>query len=154
MSNVSSIYDAFKSEMSTTFASKTQIPNPFSIENNNDNTLRDGYGIRFGAAGLASFDLPSFQGYSREIVVTFTTQVFRTDNNILKLEDAQKALMENQNTLINSLAKSRAFDDYAVSVEFTTDSGIEFVFGDKFSFLYIDSSFEVQYKEDKNYCYP
>ena len=154
MSNVSTIFDNFLALLQTEFASKTQLANPFSVQNNNDNILKEGYGLRYGPASLPDFDLTSFQGYSREIVVILTKQVFKTDNDTDNFSTAQKAMVEDQNTLINSLAKNRTFDSSTVSVEFTGDSGIEFIFNGKFNFLYLETSFEIQYKEDKNYCYP
>ena len=144
MSNITTIYNAFKLELTTLFPNKTLIPNPYSINDNNDNLLKDGYGLRYGPAGLPSFDLPTFQGYSREIIVPFTKQIYRTDGNLSSFEVAQLAMLEDQNTLINSLAKNRTFDDSVVSVEFTSDSGIEFIFDGKFNFLLMETSFEIQ----------
>ena len=154
MSNVTDIYDKMATILSTVYSTKTIIPNPFSVADNNDNLLKDGYGFYFGGAGLPSFDLPSFQGYSREFILVLVRGIYRADDNTSLFGSTQKAMIEDQNTFINTLAKDRTLDNDLVSVEFTGDGGIEFVYGDKFSFLQLTSTFEAQYKEDKTYCYP
>lgn len=154
MSNVTDIYDKLSTLLSTSFSSKTVIPNPFDTAQNNDNLLKNGYGFYYGGAGLPTFNLPSFQGYAREFVLVLTREVYRTDADTSLFGSTQKSMLEDQYTFISSLAKDRTLDNDLVSVEFTGDSGIEFIYADKFSHLRLISTFEVQYKEDVSYCYP
>lgn len=154
MSNVTDLYDKIGTILSSQLSSKTFIPNPFDIAGNSDNLLRDGYGYYIGAASLPDFDLPGFQGYSREFVIILTRDLYRTDNETDLLGSRQKSMFEDQNTIINSLANDRTLDNDIVRLEFTGDGGIESVFSGKFNFLQLISTFEVSYREETTYCYP
>lgn len=154
MSKVTNIFNLFENVIIDSLPGKTKIPNPFSVENNSDNFLKDGYGIYYGAAAVSDIEFPTYQVYSREIVVIFTREVHRVGSDSDALTEKQNLILEDQNNLIDSLANSRNFDSDVIRLEFTGDSGLDFVFGDKFNFLSITTTFEVSYKEELIYCYP
>ena len=152
MSNITTIYDNIDTILSALFSAKTEIPNPRKLSDNNENYLKDGYGFYFAGAGLPSFDLSHFQGYSREIVIVLARNIYRVDNDTSVYKTAEKNLLEDQVVLINSLADDRTMDDLITSVEFTGDSGVEFTFDDKYNFMYLSTTFDLEYKQDVSYC--
>lgn len=151
---VSSILDLLEAEIKNTFPNKTEAPNPFEIESNNERFLRDGFALYYGAGSSDIEEFPTFQVYIRSVQVVLIKSIFKNRSDDQAYQDIQKSLLEDQNTLITSLAKSRAFDSNVISLEFANDNGIESVFSDKFNFLKLDSTFELRYREDKNYRYP
>lgn len=154
MSKVSNIYDLFEAAISTILTGKTEIPNPFDIESNNDNFLKDGYGFIYGAATGDSETYPSFEYYTRPIVLVTTKVIYKNRSDVDVYGTVQKQMIEDQNTIITTLAKDRTFDDDLTSLEFSGDNGVEFIFGDKFNFLKLESTFDLKYREDKYYRYP
>lgn len=152
MSNVSDIHAALKARMASLFPSKTIIPNPFDVADNSDNLLKDGYGIYYGPAGLADFDLGiHLQSYQREFNIVLAKKVYRLESNTDQFETVQLALIEDQNTIVNSFADIRSIDINVVRLEYVSDGGIEFVFNEKNNYLALTTSFDVTYKEDKTY---
>lgn len=152
MSNVSTIHSAIKSRLSTIFPNKTVIPNPFELDQNNDNLLKDGYGIFYGAASLPEFDLGiHIQGYLREFNIVLAKKVYRLEVDSQPFETVQLALLEDQNTMVNSLANVRSIDPNVVRLEYVSDSGVEFIFSEKNNYLAITTNFDVSYKELKTY---
>lgn len=151
---ITSILDLFNTFIIETFATKTKIPNPFDTASNNDNLLKNGYGIHLSSGSVSDLDYPQFVVYDRSLVVTLTKEIFRVQSDTDVLFDVQKTLLEEQNTLVTSLAKNRTFDNDIIRVEFSGDNGIEFIYGDKFNFLKLESTFVLSYREDKTYCYP
>lgn len=152
MSNVSTIHASLVASLASLFPSKTVIPNPFSLEDNNQNLLKDGYGYFYGPAGLPDFDLGiHIQGYSRDFNIVMTKNVYRTDISPEPFVTTQLALLEDQNTLVNSFADIRNLDQNVVSIEFVSDSGVEFIFADKNNYLALTTTFAVSYREDKTY---
>lgn len=152
MSNVSTIHTSLLASLAGMFPNKTIIPNPFNLEDNNQNLMKDGYGFFYGAAGLPDFDLGiHIQGYSREFNVVITKNVYRTDVSPDPYTTAQLALLEDQNTMVNTFADVRNLDQNVVSIEFVSDGGVEFIFADKNNYLALTTTFAVSYKEDKTY---
>jgi len=152
MSNVSTIHDSLIASLASLFPSKTVIPNPFNLEDNNQNLLKNGYGYFYGAAGLPEFDLGiHIQGYARDFNIVMTKNVYRTDISPDPFATTQLALLEEQNTLVNSFADIRNLDQNVVSIEFVSDSGVEFIFADKNNYLALTTTFAVAYREDKTY---
>lgn len=151
-SNVTAIHNSLIASLAALFPDKTIIPNPFDLENNNQNFLKNGYGYFYGPAGLPEFDLGiHFQGYSRDFSIVLSRNVYRTDISTDPFATTQLQLIEDQNILVNAFADIRNIDQNVVTLEFVSDSGIEFVFADKNNYLALTTDFAVTYKEDKTY---
>ena len=152
MSNVTTIQNSLVTTLETLFPNKTVIPNPFNLEDNNQNLMKNGYGFFYGPASLPDFDLGiHIQGYSRDFNVVMTRNVYRTDVSPDPFSTTQLALIEDQNTLVNTFADVRNLDQNVVSIEFVSDSGVEFIFADKNNYLALTTTFAVAYREDKTY---
>ena len=151
MSSVTDIYTKIETNLAATFSSKTVIPNPISVSDNNDNILMDGQGFFMGASSESDIDFPTYQVYQRDIHIILTRHVYRQDNDLSELGTAQKQLFEDQNTLLVALARDSDLCTSIIRGEFTGDSGIEFVYDGKFGHLKLQTTFVVHYKEDLTY---
>lgn len=154
MTKVSNIFDKIESIVQTQFSSKQEIPNPFEIEKNPDDFLRDGYGFRYGPGSSGGSELNNLQEHSRDFIIVFTKLVFRTDSDKALFKSTQKAMLEDQYTLIDSLAKDTTMDSDLTRLEFVGDGGIEFVYSGRQTYLKLESTFEIAYWEDTTYNYP
>ena len=107
-SNVTAIHNSLKNTLADLFNDKTIIPNPFELENNNQNLMKNGYGFFYGPAGLPDFDLGiHIQGYSREFSIVLARNVYRTDTSLDPFSETQLSLIEDQNLLVNKIANIR-----------------------------------------------
>lgn len=151
-SNVTAIHKSLENTLANLFPDKTIIPNPFDLEQNNQNFLKNGYSFFYGPASLPDFDLGvHIQGYLRDFSVVLSRNVFRTDTALDPFSNTQLSLIEEQNLMVNTFADVRNLDQNVVSIEFVSDSGVEFVFGDKSNYLALTTNFAVAYREDKTY---
>jgi hypothetical protein len=82
---------------------------------------------------------------SRDFVVTLTKRMFLTNRDISNRILAEKALFEDQITLIKKLelATSQAIS----KIEFVSDNGLEFLEADRFGILVLQFVLRVEYFE-------
>jgi len=136
MSNVSTIYDQIVLKLGELFPSKTRIPFPYSLEDNNKNFLSDGYGLIIGSASFESLEVCN-RMVSQSITVVFTQEVFRTDSDEVVIDDIVKAISEDINS---TQGLFYAYDELEIEaniakVDIVSISGVETVKGDKQDFL-------------------
>jgi hypothetical protein len=91
MSKASTIYDQIVSQLATLFPSATRIPDAYAVEENNDNFLRNGYGIKVGSADFQEFEFCKWM-VGRQVTIVFTKEVFRLDS--VSADTVEKALLE------------------------------------------------------------
>jgi hypothetical protein len=149
MSKVSTVYDRMLAALGEEFPSLTRIPNPYLLEENNDNFLRNGFGLKVGAGAYTPFEFCSYV-ISRRFSVVFTRELFRVDSSPDKADDVIKELLENVKQVQDLFY---AHDELGIpesilKVDITDVSEIGPVASDKFKFLTVECSFDFHIKED------
>lgn len=95
MSNFSTVLDNLYTALAAMpeLSGKTFIPNPYSIPDNNETFLRDGYGVVVGTAtqGLNEFKSTWAE---QDVGIVIARQVLRTDSNHDPIKDAIKAIRD------------------------------------------------------------
>ena len=145
MSNVSTIYDAILTAVGALFPNKTRIPNTLTLEENPDQLMRDGYGLR--ADDETPVEL-SFCTFSRNRVFTIrlTKEVVTTDMQTTQMDTAIKALLEEVVLLQKDFMNPDQIE-VETSIEIIRMAGTSAVSafsGDRENFILIDVSFEIQ----------
>lgn len=148
MSNFSTVADAIRSTLLSTFSSKTQIPNPYAIERNSDVFLEDGWGILF-RTGAKSSEIEEYcrDIESRTVDVLFVRRVFRVEIDTDNFHSESKSLIEDTLTFKKIMLSNNqlGIDSNLEKIDLQSDSGINFVFANEYSFIYTIISFNVQY---------
>ena len=148
MSNVSTIYDRIIAKLGELFPEKTRIPMAYSLTDNNKRFLSDGYGLIIGSASFEPLDSCS-RMISQSISVVFTREVFRTDSNVVVIDDIVKSISED----INSTQELfYAYDELEIEaniarVDIVGISGVDTVEGDKQNFLTRTADFNFYIRE-------
>jgi hypothetical protein len=93
MSKVSNIYDRCLVVLGELYPEHTRIPYAYSLENNNENFLTKGYGLRVGSANFEELDWCKFT-VQRNITVVFTREVYRLDASVEEIDQYTKELLE------------------------------------------------------------
>jgi hypothetical protein len=148
VSNITTIYNQIIAKLATTFPTKTRIPYPYSLEDNNKNLLADGYGLIIGGADYEDHEFCNYM-ISRSISVVFTKEVFRTDSDAVVVDDIVKALSEDVK-LTQDLFYAYSELDIDVNiakVDITSVSGVEEVVSGKQSILAMTANFNFYIKE-------
>jgi hypothetical protein len=94
MSKITSVYDALLSELAALYPTKTRIPYPYSLSDNNARFMIDGYGLVIGDSLFEQFEFCNFMT-ARTVSVVLTKEVIRTDSNYDVVDDIVKAMLEN-----------------------------------------------------------
>lgn len=148
MSKITTVYNQILVKLAELYNGKTRIPNPYSIDRNNDNLLRDGYGLKVGSASFEPFEFCNFV-VSREFSVILTREMFRLDSSTPEFDDRAVKLLEDvyevQELFFNY--NELGIDAEIIKVDLGSVSEITFVNTDKSNFLSMEVSFIFSIKE-------
>lgn len=149
MTTLTNIYNAVDTALDSVWGSThTELVNPFVVELNESLALNRGYGFYFGPGANTRRQLSCQLSIEREIVVINTMINRGTERDVAIRKTAEKQLLEDQFALIDYLETEPTIHGLVSKLEFNSDNGIEFVFDEKFNYIYIESSFSMEYFED------
>lgn len=148
-SNVTIVFNAVIEKLGELFPTKTRIPFPYSLTDNNKNFLSDGYGVLIGSSSYQPHDICTYMT-DREISVVFTREVFRTDSDVETIDETVKQLAEDVNSTqaLFYAYNELGVDDNIAKIDIVSTSGVEQVQGDKQNFLSMSCSFNFSIKEN------
>lgn len=148
MSNVSTVYDTILAAIASLFTSKTRIPNAYSLQDNDDYLLRDGYGLKIGGASPASSDFQAFK-IDREFIVVFSLEVPRVDTQTDIIDTKSKEILENIYTLQRKFynPERMTIPAYVENITLGSIGGIEYVISNKSNFISMEASFTFSIRE-------
>jgi len=150
MSDISTIFNAFVSELATALSGHQRLTNPYDLVDNANTTLRKGYGVAVGAGENSKRLIGSKYSVTRAINVTITRQAYAKEFDISAKDTAVKNILEDYNLVIKEAAKSDNFSTGVVAdrLEYVSDTGIFSVNAENHKFLAITITFETEYFED------
>lgn len=149
MSKITTVYDFLTSELATLFPSKTIIPKPITLDNNQIAFLRDSYGLYFKGKTFVDGELCKLNlAYDFGVVVC--REVYRTDSNVEAHFVAEKALLEDTFTLEKHFydVDTISIPDELDKLDVTPTSGTaEFIPG-RNDFYYMELNLTARIRED------
>jgi len=155
MSTPGTVRDSMVTKITTLYSSKTRIPKPRALDQNNDNLMKDGYGIYLGPTTTVDDSLgPHFVVKSTEINVVISKKIYSKENDFTGEASVEDTLADERDAIINAVRDiiSEGVDSNLVDLVYVGDDGGEFIFGDKNNYLAMTVNFAVQYKQDLTYC--
>ncbi len=152
MSKISTIYDQLISVViPTLLPDHTRVPNAYSLEDNIEGLLRQGWGLRVNSSSPTEdgSDFKSFNNI-RSFSIIVVREVVKTESEFDTLDTVSKNLLEDIYTLQKDLLNVDQIDIETSIEQISTGatSGIEFVLGDKFNFAFIEAEFEINIREN------
>jgi hypothetical protein len=150
MSKASDSYDALKARVAAVLPNHFVLPNPYFPEQNSENALRQGQGIKFATALNSRRSLSCQMSVSRQVEVIITRKYYGSELMVANKTNVEKLLFEDQYLVIKEIEKDPtvAISSVVVQTRFENDSGIEFVFNENKPFLMIRSLFSIEYIEN------
>lgn len=94
MSNVSLVYDGLLTKLNALFPAKSRIPNPYSLEQNIDNFLVDGFGLKVGPESPSEFVEYNSFTLARQFSVVLTSEMVSTASDTDVQDDISTNLLE------------------------------------------------------------
>lgn len=151
MTKISTVYDQLYTLLSAAFPNKSELVNPYELTDNDEQSLRDGFGIAWEIGTDSEQIQKKLLVIDREFIVVSTRVFFSTDLNTSPKKTAEKNLFEDQITIIKTL---RSFVEQSTNpaatvedIQFLDDNGVEFVFNDAQRFLSLGTRFKMTYFE-------
>lgn len=147
MSVFTSVYEEIRTRVSGTLTAYTELNNPYFIQEDADTMFDSGFAVAAASGENTNRVIASFATMSREFVIILTKRYFATDRDVTTRVTAEKALIEDQIKLIKNLETAPNSDNIA-KVQYTNDGGIEFLEGDRFGYLVLQTRINVEYFEN------
>ena len=146
MSKISSIYDELRTLVGTQLSSHTELNNPYDITDDADTMFDKGWAVGLGPASNTQRQVGCNMSVARDFVVTITRRYFTPSRDIANRIAAEKLLFEDQLLVIKDIETNPSSSNIAKMV-FIGDNGLEFLEGDRFGFIILQSTINVEYFE-------
>ena len=152
MSKISDIYDQIRTVVPGLFTgadAKIEIPNPYSLPDNNKNFLSNGWGLAVGDGSPSSVGFLKCDNESRNFIIVLTKELIRLDQCPDPMAVCTKALLEDYRTIKDRFVDfdQLGLDEKILKINFTNGSGIDFVTAGKFNFLTVSATYAIEYEE-------
>jgi hypothetical protein len=153
MSNFTTVYDRIRTELSTIFSGKTEIPIPEEIGQNNVNLLRDGYGLITSLATPGIFNEFKSTSSIHNFEIVLSRELKMLENDPEPRHVQIKALIEDLVSLRVSFLNNDQLTIYQSIQNITYEgmSEISYVNIDKNDIISASITFAVEITEDIEY---
>jgi hypothetical protein len=149
MSDISTAYDAMLTRLAALYPSHKRLENPYILDRNSDMLLNQGYGLAIGPAENTERFSSCQLSVRRDMIVSITRVVRANEFDIGKKDSAWKTVMEDQALLIADVeADPTLGSTEVVNAKYSTDSGIQPIFGDKDNFVSVVTVVSIEYFEN------
>ncbi len=145
MTQITTIYAAFESRMAALFASHNRLTNVNDLAQNNEQFLALGWGLLFGPAENTNRSVSKVSSVERTISVHLTRKVVARELDPTKKADADKALLEDLQILIDAIESNFTLETGSFVVLYVNDTGIVQVHTEKGNFIAITATVTVEY---------
>jgi len=124
-----------------------RLPNPYSVTENTYLHLSKGYGLFVGPG----FDTERYTGcivtWERDFTLILVNQMTATDNDTLKRESIENALLEDHDIMRKIIYKESPLGGIAIKSTVVNDQGINFIDADQLKFLSLQMTITVEYQD-------
>lgn len=151
MTKITTVYNTLLTAIAAIFPEKTRVNDPYTLTDNPEHLLRDGYGLRKGDTQPADVDLCQFSDL-HGFEVALSREVVRAESQDTPLDDEVKGLLEDAFELRERLFRT---DELGIPVDITqvslgsVSAVSQFVTG-KGKFISVTVAFNVQVTENFN----
>lgn len=147
MSQISTILDNIQTSVAALFPSKLEMSDPQNVENNDEKTLADGYGVHISSGINSNLMLCDQYSVEREFIITLSRLNAGTHKSNSIYESTIKLLLEDLHLLIQEISSNIAIRNSTSTIDWVSDSGIEHFAGENKQFLIIRATFRLGYFE-------
>lgn len=144
---ISNIYDAIGAKAAEIFPDHIEHMNPYLPEVNDLHSLDLGYSFFLGPATNTEEMASCLLSVERTATFNITRRWYGTRNSLNERKEAEKLLLEDQLKLIDKLESDPTLEEEASFFKFSSDAGIEPIFGEGIQHVLIISTIQIRYTE-------
>ncbi len=141
------IADYLVEKIQALFPEKKQLFNPYTIENNNELYLLNGFGVGFGAM-LEQNSVTGCININQDFIIPLSKKFYALENAAEKRQDFEKDLMDEAMTLIKNISRDVQLGGLSNRCMFTGSPGIQQVFGESQQYIYLVLTFNASFREN------
>lgn len=141
-----SVYDQFRAILSTVYSGRTELNNPYFLEDDADIMFKTAYCVALSSGENTNRTICAASSIQRDFLVILADRYYAPSRDIAARIVAEKAIINAQLDLIKYIEASPTTTDI-VRMSFVSDNGLEFLAGDRFGFLVLQSLIRVEYIE-------
>ena len=146
MSKISDVITAIYSLLSSNLTAYNELPDAYDLEGNTELFLRKGYAVQVGSGNNeVERSVSCHRWTTRTFTFILTNKVTTTRENKDSMKALQKAILEDQETILQALYYDRTLGELAQDAIFISDAGIEYLTIDEVKYFRIDTTIEVTY---------
>lgn len=147
MSDISTIYDGLHTLVSGELTGYFRLPNPYAIEENPEFFLKKGYGIGIGGAEAGNATHTCKFQIIRGFSIVLISLASATESDAEQRGSLEKNLMEDGFKVIKALEIDETITTGDNNAIWLTDTGIEFLLGERQKFYRLQIDINVRYFE-------
>ena len=147
MTKISTIHDTINSTLLTIFPTKTRIPNAYSLVDNAEQFLKNGFGLKYNGSSLVAFEICN-RRESADFSLVLSSEFYHLETAQTAFDSPTKTILEDAEIFKARFYKTDLLADLnIISLDVTTTSGLANLSGDKYNFLTIEINFKIDYFE-------
>lgn len=144
---ITTVYDALAAFVLETLPAYKKLANPYKHEDNPSVILKKGFGIKIKSGTNSKRFVGQLHSTKRTFTVILTCEMLTTEGNSAQWRAAELGIMEDAQALICAIHTSSTVAEATTNAEWTEDSGIDFVDGDRCRYLTTEIGFAIEYVE-------
>jgi hypothetical protein len=141
------VYDDLRTILSTVLSGRTELNNPYFIEDDSDIMFDNAWTVSVGAAQNTDRFVCGKATMRREFILTLANRYFAPSRDISARITAEKTIVNAQLDVIKYIEASPQTVNI-LQMRYEGDNGLEFLEGDRFGFLILQSTITVEYLEN------
>jgi hypothetical protein len=147
MSNFSSLYDAIVLRLETVLPNHMRLTNPYNVDQNPEGLLRQGWGLGLGSGSNTNRELSCRISIQRDFNIVLSRKFYAKESDVQNKADVEKQLFEDLILIVRDFCDNSALPGALGIVNYSSDGGIEQVFGEKDNYLVLRTVFTVEHLE-------
>lgn len=147
MTKISTVYTLCVAKLEEIFPTKTRIPNPYSLKDNDSPHLVDGWGITHNGSDRRPYEICN-RRVKANFAVVLSREIFKLESHEDGFDDVTLAILEDAELVQSSFyERDNLGSSDIINVNVTSISPITTVFGEKYNFVSMECLIEVDYFE-------
>lgn len=138
-------YAQVRTELETLFSSYNEVDNPYSDAELGNLNVRASFGISIGSGVNVTRSTCSRADIEREFNIILYRRINAIRNDTATRITAEKKLFEDQTLIIK---RFEVKIPNVTRARYISDSGVEFLNGDRYNYMKLSSNFLVEYSEN------
>jgi hypothetical protein len=145
MSDFSTAYDELRVRIASVLTTYTELNNPYVITDDSDLMFDSGWTVGIADAVNTNRTICNKITFGRDLIITLTNRYYGTSRDISARVAAEKTLLDDQIALLQNLVVYTT--DAIVKIAYVNDGGINFLAGDRFGILQLDTTISLEHFE-------